>query len=110
MARTESNSVTLGTTAPEFRLMEVISGKQLSLEDLRGEQGTLVMLTQYDMPDDEVRRMHLHTNCRAAWAYFLMVLKTLLEQGVDGRDRTRATGSSLSTYFDPGAAGLVLSA
>ena len=74
------------------------------------EQGTLVMLTQYDMPDDEVRRMHLHTNCRAAWVYFLTVLKTLLEQGVDGRDRTRATGSSLSTYFDPGAAGLELSA
>lgn len=73
------------------------------------EQGTLVALTQYDMPDDEVSRMHLHTNCRAAWVYFLSVLKTLLERGVDGRDRTRATGSSFSTYFDPGAAGLVLS-
>jgi uncharacterized protein YndB with AHSA1/START domain len=67
--------------------------------------GTLLELCQYDMEDTEQNRMHLHTNCRSAWVYFLTVLKTLLEHGIDGRDRSRATGASFSTYFDP--AGIV---
>lgn len=33
----------LGTTAPDFRLPDVLSGKELSLEELRGEKGTLIM-------------------------------------------------------------------
>lgn len=68
--------------------------------------GTLVRLRQYDIPDTEQARMHIHANCRAAWVYFLSVLKTLLEQGVDGRDMSRESGASFSTYFDPEAVGV----
>jgi uncharacterized protein YndB with AHSA1/START domain len=70
------------------------------------QSGNILELCQYDMEDTEENRMHLHTNCRAAWVYFLTVLKTLLEQGIDGRDRSRATGASFSTYFDPAACGI----
>jgi len=69
-------------------------------------EGTLLRLRQFDIPDNEQARMHIHVNCRAAWVYFLSVLKTLLEQGIDGRDMTRETGSSFSTYFDPAAVGV----
>lgn len=69
------------------------------------ESGTILELCQYDMEDTQQNRMHLHTNCRAAWVYFLTVLKTLLEHGIDGRDRSRATGASFSTYFDPSTIG-----
>jgi uncharacterized protein YndB with AHSA1/START domain len=68
--------------------------------------GTILELCQYDMEDTEQNRMHLHTNCRAAWVYFLTVLKTVLEPGSDGRDRSRATGASFSTYFDPAESGI----
>lgn len=64
--------------------------------------GSLVRLRQFDIPDTEDARMHVYGNCRAAWVYFLTVLKTLHEHGVDARDKTRETGSSYSTYFDPG--------
>lgn len=43
MARTESNMLELGTIAPEFILMDALSGKDTSLENIRGEQATLVM-------------------------------------------------------------------
>jgi len=69
-------------------------------------RGTLLRLRQFDIPDDEYARMHVHANCRAAWVYFLSVLKTLLEKGVDGRDMSRETGASFSTYFDPAAIGV----
>ena len=43
MARTPSNMLPLGTTAPNFDLFDTISGETLSLEQLKGEQGTVVM-------------------------------------------------------------------
>lgn len=43
MARTPSNMIALGTKAPDFKLMDTASGKLLSLENLRGKQGTVIM-------------------------------------------------------------------
>lgn len=43
MALTVSNMMNLGTTAPGFLLPDVVTGMDLSPEELRGAQGTLVM-------------------------------------------------------------------
>jgi hypothetical protein len=50
--------------------------------------------------------MHIYGNCRAAWVYFLTILKTLLEHGIDARDKTRETGASFTTYFNPASLGI----
>ncbi|OQW95645.1 MAG: thioredoxin family protein [Beggiatoa sp. IS2] len=43
MARTPSNMLPLGTVAPDFRLLEVVSGQMMSLQELKSEVATLVM-------------------------------------------------------------------
>ena len=43
MAATPSTMMPLGTIAPSFKLPDTISGKSLSLSDLKGEKATLVM-------------------------------------------------------------------
>ena len=43
MARTPSNMLPLGTAAPAFNLPDSVSDKIIGLEDVRGEQGTLIM-------------------------------------------------------------------
>lgn len=43
MAATASNMLPLGTIAPDFHLADTQSGKPLGLQDLKGEQGTIVM-------------------------------------------------------------------
>lgn len=43
MAATESNMMELGTQAPDFNLLDVISGENKGLEDVRGENGLVVM-------------------------------------------------------------------
>ncbi len=43
MAATPSNMMPLGTIAPEFSLLDTMSGKELSLSSLKGSKGTLVM-------------------------------------------------------------------
>lgn len=43
MAITPSNMLPLGTIAPDFNLPDTISYKQRSLQQLKGEKGTLVM-------------------------------------------------------------------
>lgn len=43
MARTPSNMLPLGTKAPNFSLIDTISNTQLSLNQLQGKQGTVIM-------------------------------------------------------------------
>jgi peroxiredoxin len=43
MARTESAMLALGTKAPDFSLIDVISGEHTKLEQVRGKKGMLVM-------------------------------------------------------------------
>ncbi|MEO0570889.1 MAG: thioredoxin family protein [Bacteroidota bacterium] len=43
MARTPSNMLALGTKAPNFSLFDTLSGQTLSLDELKGEKGTVVM-------------------------------------------------------------------
>ena len=43
MARTPSNMMPLGTEAPKFNLPDVVLGKNMSLDDLKGTKATVVM-------------------------------------------------------------------
>ena len=43
MARTPSTMVALGTKAPGFNLPDTVSGKQVSLNDARGDVATVIM-------------------------------------------------------------------
>lgn len=43
MARTESNMLPLGTQAPDFTLPDTLSSKNLSLQEIRGDKGTVIM-------------------------------------------------------------------
>lgn len=43
MARTPSNMMPLGTAAPDFDLFDTVSGKTLSLNDLKSDKATLIM-------------------------------------------------------------------
>ena len=43
MARTPSNMVSLGTKAPDFSLFDVISEKSKNLNELKGENGSVIM-------------------------------------------------------------------
>lgn len=43
MARTESNMLAIGTTAPSFTLMDTLSMREMSLEQLKGKKGTVIM-------------------------------------------------------------------
>ncbi|MFQ5750875.1 MAG: thioredoxin family protein [bacterium] len=43
MAETPSNMVPLGTTAPDFSLPDTVSGKTLSLSELKSDKATVVM-------------------------------------------------------------------
>ncbi|WP_103071268.1 thioredoxin family protein [Aquimarina sediminis] len=43
MARTPSNMLPLGTTAPDFTLIDTVTNNMVSLKDITGEKGTVVM-------------------------------------------------------------------
>lgn len=43
MSLTPSNEIELGTKAPDFELLDTVSGNLHSLADVRGEKGTVIM-------------------------------------------------------------------
>jgi peroxiredoxin len=43
MPAVETTSIPLGFAAPDFTLPDTVSGKEISLKDLKGEKGTLIM-------------------------------------------------------------------
>jgi thiol-disulfide isomerase/thioredoxin len=43
MASTPSNMLPLGTIAPEFSLMDTVTDKNVTLQDLKGDKGTVIM-------------------------------------------------------------------
>lgn len=43
MARTPSNMIPLNTVAPSFNLLDTISGKRMSLKDIKGEKATVII-------------------------------------------------------------------
>lgn len=43
MARTPSNMIPLGTSAPDFSLLDTTSGKTVSLDDLKSDKATVIM-------------------------------------------------------------------
>ncbi len=43
MARTPSNMLPLGTIAPNFNLLDTVSNKVLSLQNLKGDRATVIM-------------------------------------------------------------------
>jgi thiol-disulfide isomerase/thioredoxin len=43
MARTLSNMMPLGTVAPDFKLLDTLSGKDLSLGELKSDRATVIM-------------------------------------------------------------------
>lgn len=45
MALTESNMLPLGTEAPDFALLDTVSGKEVSLDQIKSDKATVVMFT-----------------------------------------------------------------
>ena len=75
---------------------------KVRIELAEEDGGTLLTLTQYDMPDSESHRVYLHMNCRGGWIYHLTVLRGVLEHGIDVRDHNPATARSAAVDWRPG--------
>ena len=63
--------------------------------------GTLLHLRQSGMRDKPEERLQGSLNCRCCWIYFLITLKSQLENGVDLRDHDPATADAISVNFNP---------
>jgi uncharacterized protein YndB with AHSA1/START domain len=67
--------------------------------------GTLLHLQQTGMSDDASEQVQGSLNCRSCWIYFLVNLKSILENGMDLRDHNPATADSVSVGFQMQSSG-----
>ena len=60
------------------------------------DMGTLVSLTQYDIPADEHSRGHCHIGCLEGWVFYLANMKSIAEGGVDLRNKNESVKGVLN--------------
>jgi uncharacterized protein YndB with AHSA1/START domain len=66
------------------------------------DTGSLVLLTQYDIPDaTDSDRVTNHLNCRSCWVFYLANLKSVCEIGHDLREHDPNRSDSASVHFQP---------
>jgi uncharacterized protein YndB with AHSA1/START domain len=60
----------------------------ICIVSIKHEQGqNLVELVQESIPDDEQGKQYWHLGCKTGWTFYLANLKSLLEGGIDLRNR-----------------------
>jgi uncharacterized protein YndB with AHSA1/START domain len=57
----------------------------VSIKEEDGEQ--IVSLTQEAIPTDEQGKMNFHVGCKGGWTFYLANLKSILEGGIDLRNK-----------------------
>jgi uncharacterized protein YndB with AHSA1/START domain len=57
----------------------------------------IVELVQENIPDDEQGRQYYHLGCKTGWTFYLTNLKSLLEGGVDLRNKNTALQNVLNS-------------
>lgn len=60
----------------------------VELEEMEG--ATLVALTQINIPNDIASMAHWHLGCLEGWTFYLSNLKSILEGGIDLRNKNSA--------------------
>ena len=103
MALTESNMIELGTRAPEFNLPDTLSGKNLSLEDVRGPEGTVIIFSCNHCPyvlhvnDELIAVAHDYKNKGINFA--LISSNDVENYPQDGPEKMKALGEHLGYSF-----------
>ncbi len=65
---------------------------------IKKENGqNLVELRQDQIPDDEQGKQYWHTGCKTGWTFYLANLKSLLEGGIDLRNRDVSLGNVINS-------------
>lgn len=83
----EERGVVLPAEAPYQFSFSFGKAGNCHLRVLREKDATILQLDQTDIPDTEEGRAHWHIGCRSGWIFYLANLKSILEGGLDLRNR-----------------------
>jgi hypothetical protein len=61
------------------------------------EHGEMVVeLLQYDIPTDDVSKQNWHIGCKTGWTFYMANLKSMIEGGIDLRNRNEQLQNMLN--------------
>src|SRR5450432_32395 len=77
------------TEANDKNSLEFTFGRTMKVSiQIKTEEGeNIVELTQYDIPVDEKGKTNFHIGCGEGWVFYVANLKSILEGGIDLRNR-----------------------
>lgn len=63
------------------------AGSVCEVKFKKDKRGCLIVLRQFKIPTDEMNRVGTHLSCSLGWSFYLANLKSVLEGGLDLRER-----------------------
>jgi len=72
-------------------------GCMVSIKIKKEEDETIIELIQSDIPLDEASRMSYYVGCSRGWTFYLTNLKSILEGGIDLRNRNKKLINVINT-------------
>lgn len=103
MALTESNMLPLGTEAPDFSLLDTVSGKELSLADIQSDKVTVIMFTCNHCPyvlhiNEELVRLTTEYQAKDV-AFAAISSNDIVNYPQDSPDKMKALAEDLGYPF-----------
>ena len=63
------------------------AGSKCDLKLKKDKDGSMVVLHQYNIPQTDSSKVNVHLSCSCGWTFYLTNLKTVLEYGIDLREK-----------------------
>ena len=82
----EKNKILSANGEDEFKF-EFTQNSTVTITLKEEEEGTMVTLLQNNIPDEEDPAKHLYIQCQKGWTFYLANLKSILEGGIDLRNK-----------------------
>ncbi len=67
----------------------------IKVYEFEGEH--MLELTQSNIPTDEASKVNLHIGCTRGWTFYMTNLKSIMESGIDLRNRNEKLGDVINT-------------
>jgi uncharacterized protein YndB with AHSA1/START domain len=83
---TETGTV-LAANGQDFLQFTFGKAGTVSVSAKTSEGATIIELTQENIPTDEDAKFNYHIGCQGGWLFYLVNLKSLMEGGIDLRNR-----------------------
>ena len=94
---TVERGTVLGLNGKDFLKFSFGKAREVSVFIKEEERNNIVEIVQENIPTDEQSKIYYHLGCSEGWTFYLANLKSILEGGIDLRNRNEKLNRAINS-------------